>query len=216
MLRLMRRYFITGLFVLLPLVITAYILVFAFQLVDGLLRNLIVYCLGRHVPGLGFLIMISLVFVAGIFGTNVVGKKLLALGEEVLRRIPVVKSIYTTAKQVLEALTVHRQGAFKQVVLVEYPRRGVYSIGFVTGEAPAEVRARVGEDLLNVFIPVSPPTQGSLVMVPRKDVLFLKMGVEEGLKLLISGGIVTPSSQREAAEHGGDLPAYRRRFLRGE
>ncbi|MGB9792168.1 MAG: DUF502 domain-containing protein [Thermacetogeniaceae bacterium] len=209
--KLIRRYFITGIFVLLPLIITAYILVFVFQLVDGILRNLIVYCIGRPVPGLGFLIMLFLVFIAGIFGTNVVGKKLLAFGEEILRRIPVVKSIYTTAKQVMEALTMHRQGAFKQVVLVEYPRRDAYSIGFVTGKAPAEVREKVGDDLLNVFIPVSPPTQGSLVMVPRRDVRFLEMGVEEGLKLLISGGIVTPSSHKEATEPYDDIPVYRRR-----
>lgn len=218
--RLIRRYFLTGIFVLLPLIITAYILVFVFKLVDGILRNLIIYCIGRPIPGLGFLIMLILVFLAGLFGTNVVGRKLLALGEEVLRRIPVVKSIYTIAKQVMEAVTMRRQGAFKQVVLVEYPRRDIYSIGFVTGEAPAEVSRKAGEELLNVFLPVSPPTQGSLIMVPRKDVRILEMSVEDGLKLLLSGGIVTPASyQRKTAGfegEGEDLPVYRRRTFEQE
>ncbi len=158
--RLIRRYFITGIFVLLPVIITGYILVFAFKLVDGMLRNLIEYYIGRPVPGLGFLIMLTLVFLAGLFGTNVVGRRLLALGEEILRRIPIVKSIYTVAKQVMEAVTMQRRGVFRHVVLVEYPRRDIYSIGFITGEAPAEISREAGEDLLNVFMPASPPPKG--------------------------------------------------------
>ncbi|HHW41031.1 MAG TPA: DUF502 domain-containing protein [Syntrophomonadaceae bacterium] len=210
--RLIRRYFITGIFVLLPVIITGYILVFAFKLVDGILRNLIEYYIGRPVPGLGFLIMLALVFLAGLFGTNVVGRKLLALGEEILRRIPVVKSIYTVAKQVMEAVTMQQRGVFRHAVLVEYPRRDIYSIGFITGEAPAEISREAGEDLLNVFMPASPPTQGVLIMVPRKDVRILEMSVEDGLKLLLSGGIVAPPSyQKRARDFGGeDIPVYRR------
>ncbi len=210
--RLIRRYFITGIFVLLPVIITGYILVFAFQLVDGILRNLIEYYIGRPVPGLGFLIMLALVFLAGLFGTNVVGRKLLALGEEILRRIPVVKSIYTVAKQVMEAVTMQQRGVFRHAVLVEYPRRDIYSIGFITGEAPAEISREAGEDLLSVFMPASPPTQGVLIMVPRKDVRILEMSVEDGLKLLLSGGIVAPPSyQKWAKDFGGqDIPVYRR------
>jgi len=211
--RLIRRYFITGIFVLLPIIITGYILVFAFKLVDGILRNLIEYYIGRPMPGLGFLIMLTLVFLAGLFGTNVVGRKLLALGEEILRRIPIVKSIYTVAKQVMEAVTMQRRGVFRHVVLVEYPRRDIYSIGFITGEAPAEISREAGEDLLNVFMPASPPTQGVLIMVPRKDVHILEMSVEDGLKLLLSAGIVAsvPSYQNKVKDFGGqDIPVYRR------
>lgn len=135
--RFLRRYFLTGVLVLLPVIITVYILVFAFNLVDGMLRSLIQRIAGRYIPGLGLLIILVLIFLAGVIGTNVVGRKFLNIGEQLFERLPVVKSIYTAVKQVMEVLTTQRRAAFRHVVLVEYPRKGIYSLGFITGEAPS-------------------------------------------------------------------------------
>ncbi|MDH7577942.1 MAG: DUF502 domain-containing protein [Bacillota bacterium] len=214
--RFLRKYFLTGILVLLPLIITGYILIFAFNLVDGILRDLIQLLTGRDLPGVGFLIMIGLVLLAGLFGTNVVGRRLIAWGEEILRRIPVVKSIYTATKQVMEAFALQRREVFQRVVLLEYPRRGLFSLGFITGEAPAEITGRVKKELLNVYLPATPPTAGVFLIAPREELIFLEMSVEEGLKLLVSGGIITsaPSYQNAHRAPVGDerdLPVYFRR-----
>ena len=197
--KLLRRYFFVGIIILLPIIITGYIIIFAFNLVDGILRNLIQYIAGRPLPGLGFLIIIVLIIFAGAVGTNVFGKKLLHFGDGIFQRIPIVKTIYTATKQVMEAFTPQRRAAFQHVVMIEYPRKGVYSLGFVTGEAPAEIEDKVQDDLVNVYLPTTPPTQGYFLMVPRQDVNFLEMSVEDGFKLLISAGIITsaPSYQKK-------------------
>lgn len=211
----LRRYFVTGILVLLPLIITFYILVFTFNLVDGMLRNVIHLVVGRPLPGVGFLLMIVLIFLAGVFGTNVVGRRLLMWGEEILRRIPIVKSIYSAAKQVMEAFALQQEGAFQRVVLVEYPRKGVFSIGFMTGECPAEVKEKTQKELINIYLPGTPPTAGVFLMAPRDEVIFLNMSVEDGLKLLVSGGIITsaPSYQNNylRSRDNSDIPVYQRR-----
>jgi len=191
--KFLRKYFITGILVLLPLIITLYIVVFAFNLVDGRLRNLIYYYTGYRIPGAGFLIFLLLIFLAGVFTQNVVGRQLLNWGEAVLRRIPVVKSIYSAIKQVMEVFAADRSEAFQKVVMVEYPRRGIYMLGFLTGEAPVAVKQKAGQELLFVFVPATPPGHGYLLMLPRQDVLILDMSVEEGLKLVLSAGIITAS-----------------------
>ena len=211
-----RKYFITGILILLPLIITGYIVIFAFNLGDGILRNLIQYVAGHRIPGLGFLIMLVIVFLAGLFGQNVVGKKLLMWGEAVLRRIPVVKSIYLASKQVMEVFASDRSGAFQRVVLVEYPRHSLYMFGFLTGEAPVKVKQQVELDLLNVFVPATPPSHGFFIMVPRQDVQMLDMSVEDGLKLVLSAGIIasSPSYRRTHQEQQleeEEIPLYRRK-----
>ncbi len=193
--RLLRKYFLAGLFVLLPLVVTVYVLVFSFNLVDGIFKELVRVVVGRHVPGAGFLLTVCLVFLTGVLATNVGGRRLLAWGESLLLRLPLVRTVYTTSKQVVEAFSLSGREGFQRVVLVEYPRRGLYSIGFVTGKAPAEVSARAERPLLSVFVPTTPnPTSGYLLLVPREEVVFLEMSVEDGLKLVISGGLVTPDA----------------------
>lgn len=213
--RFLRRYFLAGVLVLLPVIITVYILAFAFNLVDGMLRSIIQYIAGRYIPGLGFLIIMVLILLAGVIGTNVVGRKLLHAGEHLLQRVPVVKSIYTAIKQVMEVLATQRRAAFRRVVLVEYPRRGIYSLGFITGEAPSEVKEVVEGDLLNVYLPTTPPTQGVFIMVPREEIRILNMSVEDGFKLLISAGIITSAPsyhnrQKPSQQRGDDIPVYRR------
>jgi len=196
--RFLRKYFVTGILVLLPLIITAYIVVFAFNLVDTRLRNLIWTYTHYRIPGAGLLTFLLLCFLAGVFTQNVVGRNLLKWGEAVLRRIPVINSIYSASKQVMEVFASGRNEAFQKVVLVEFPRRGCFMLGFLTGEAPVNVKKQVEEDLLNVFVPVTPPGHGYLLILPRRDVLILDMSVEEGLKLVLSAGIIASS------------PSYRR------
>jgi len=195
-----RNYFVTGILVLLPLIITAYILVFAFNLVDGRLRNLLATYIHHRIPGVGLLTFILLIFLTGVFAQNVVGRKLLRWGEAVLRRIPVVKSIYSASKQVLEVFASDRNEAFQKVVLVEFPRRGSFMLGFLIGEAPGGVQEQVEGDLWNVFVPVTPPGHGYLLMLTRCDISILNMSVEEGLKLVLSAGIIASS------------PSYRRTY----
>lgn len=214
--RFFRKYFVTGLLVLLPLVITGYVLYFAFKLVDGILSSLIFYVTGYPIPGLGFLIIVVLVFLAGLFGQNVVGRRLLQWSEGLLRRIPLVKSIYSATKQVMEVFaSSNRSEAFQGVALVEYPRRGLYMLGFLTGSAPMKFNQGAEKGLLNLFIPHTPPTQGFFIMAPRSEVRILDMSVEEGLKLVLSAGIITSSpsyrrTQREQCE-ADEIPVYRRR-----
>ncbi len=189
-----RKYFVTGILVLLPLIITAYIVVFVFNLVDARLRNLIWTYTHYRIPGAGLLTFILLCFLAGVFVQNVVGRQLLRWGEAVLRRIPVVKSIYSASKQVMEVFASDRSEAFQKVVLVEFPRRGSFMLGFLTGVSPASVKQQAEEDLWNVFVPVTPPGHGYLLMLPRSDISILDMSVEEGLKLVLSAGITSSPS----------------------
>jgi uncharacterized membrane protein len=192
--KFLRKYFVTGILVLLPLIVTAYIVVFAFNLVDARLRNLIWTYTHYRIPGAGLLTFLLLCFLTGVFVQNVVGRSLLKWGEAVLRRIPVVKSIYSASKQVMEVFASDRNEAFQKVVLVEFPRRGSFMIGFLTGVAPVSVKQQVEEDLWNVFVPVTPPGHGYLLMLPRRDISILDMSVEEGLKLVLSAGITSSPS----------------------
>jgi uncharacterized membrane protein len=207
----LRKYFVTGILVLLPLLITVYVMVFAFNLVDGSLRNLVFTYTHHKIPGIGLLTFILLIFLTGVFAQNVVGRKLLHWGDVVLRHIPVAKSIYSASKQVMEVVASDRSEAFQKVVLVEYPRRGIYMFGFLTGEAPPPVRNRVEKslDLVNILVPATPPGHGYLILVPRQDVLVLDMSVEEGLKLVLSGGIIASSpsyrNQMSGPSPDGDI-----------
>lgn len=189
----LRKFFLAGFVVLLPLVITVYVLITTFRLVDGLLGGIIRSVVGHPLPGLGVLLTIGLVLIAGMVATNVIGKKLITFMEHLLNRIPLVKSIYGAIKQIIDAFSLQTSNAFQRVALVEYPRNGMYAVGFVTGNGMGEVQEKTAEEVINIFVPTTPnPTSGMLVLVPKKDVIFLEMTVEDGLKLIISGGVVTP------------------------
>jgi uncharacterized membrane protein len=184
--------------VLIPLVVTIGILSWLFNLLDGFLGPYIYDWLGRPMPGLGLIATLVLIFLIGVVTTNIVGRRLMAAVDEALHHIPLVRTIYSTTKQMSSSLLQGRQEAFQQVVLIEYPRRGLYQIGFVTGkiEGPLqeELAAKAGERVLNVFIPATPnPMTGYFVMLPERDIHFLGISVQDGLKLVISGGIATPA-----------------------
>ncbi|KKM08602.1 hypothetical protein SY88_23050 [Clostridiales bacterium PH28_bin88] len=201
----LRKFFLTGIVVLLPLVVTIYVLVTTFRLMDGLLGGIIRVVVGHPLPGLGVLLTIGLVLLAGMVATNVIGKRLIAFMEHLVNRIPLVKSIYGATKQIIDAFSLQTSNAFQRVALVEYPRQGVYAVGFVTGNGMGEVQEKTAEEVINIFVPTTPnPTSGMLVLVPRKDVTFLEMSVEDGLKLIISGGVVTPKYNGQS--QGNVLP----------
>jgi uncharacterized membrane protein len=199
----LRTYFIAGLLVLVPLAVTIGILEWLFHLLDGFLGPYIYQELGRPVPGLGLIATVLLILLIGLVTTNIVGRRAVNTVDEALQRIPLVRTIYSTAKQMSDTIFQSRQVNLQQVVLVEYPRRGLYQIGFITGviEGPLQeqLAAKAGERVFNVFLPATPnPISGYLVMLPERDIQPLALSVQDGLRLLISGGMVTPPSHRGA------------------
>ncbi len=191
----LRKYFFTGIIVLLPLMITLYVLFFIFQLLDGLLSPFLESFLGFPIPGLGALLTIVFIILVGLVATNVLGRRFISLLDRLFIRIPMVKIIYGATKQIIDAFSAQPRDAWRRVALVEYPRRGLYAIGFVTGERVGEVQEKTAHQVFSVFIPTTPnPTSGVLLLVPREELTFLEMSVEDGLKLIISGGVVNPKN----------------------
>lgn len=198
----MRRLFLAGLFVSMPLVITIVVFKFVFETLDNFLGPLVTRALIQmgapivrdfQVPGLGIITTILLIFLIGLFTTNLIGKKLLALGEWVVDQIPVIRSVYTGAKQIISTFSASDGKNFSKVVMLEYPRKGIYCLAFVTGTTKGEAQARTSREIVNIFLPTTPnPTSGFLLLVPREDLIEMDMSVEEGIKMVVSGGIVTP------------------------
>lgn len=207
MLKHLRSFFFTGLLVLLPIIISLKLVLWGFEKTDQILGNLLhqillrYFNLAKPVPGLGLVVLIIIITLTGIFAKHYLGKKLILIGEKILNKIPILNGIYNTTKQITESFTNKEKSAFQKVVLLQYPRAGVYSPGFLTGDTPSEVLEKTGKQLVNVFIPTAPnPTTGYLVFVPVEDVTVLEMSVEDGFKLLISAGTIKlkNSSKRES------------------
>lgn len=204
MLKTLRNYLITGLIILLPLIVTIYVVTAIFNAVDGVLRPVVELLIGRSVYGLGFILTIGFILGVGAVGTNVIGRKLIDYGEKILTKIPLVRNIYLTVKQIIDGLFLKNKNAFKKVVLVEYPREGLYQVGFLTSEGIGEVQSNTSQEVVNVFMPTTPnPTSGMLILAPKKDVTHLDMTVEQGLKLIISGGTVVPAKESINEEKRG-------------
>lgn len=188
-----KHYFLRGLFSLLPVVATIYITYFLFNLMDNFLGTRIELLVGRRMPGIGIIASVILIFVAGFIVSNVMGGKLFHLGERLLRKVPFISRIYNAVKQVVDAFSLQGKSVFSQVVLIEYPRKGTYAVGFLTGECKGEVQSKTAARLMNVFIPTTPnPTSGYLILVPDNEITSMDMTVEEGLKLIVSAGVVVP------------------------
>lgn len=198
MLKHFRRYFITGLLVLLPLLISVKLLIWGFNIVNGLVGGDFIsrYLFVKFqikLPGAGLVILILLILLTGLIAQNYIGKRLIHLGELILRKIPILSSIYGTTKQITEGFVKTDKTAFRKTILVEYPRRGVYRLGFLIGVAPAETSLKVGCPLVSVFIPTVPnPTTGFLVFVPEEQVITLDLTIEDGFKLILSAGVIKP------------------------
>lgn len=194
----MKKYFITGLLVLVPLFITVWVIS---SLIGTMDQSLLLLPenwrpkaqLGQEIPGLGALLTMLIIFVTGLIATNFFGKRLILLWEAILARVPVVKSIYASVKQVSDTLFSDSGNAFRQAVLVQFPRQGAWTIAFVTGKPGGDVANHLFGDYVSVYVPTTPnPTGGYFLMMLRTEVIELDMSVDEALKYIISMGVVAP------------------------
>lgn len=193
----LRGRFLAGIAVVVPVIATFLALRFLFRQLDGLFSAPIAGFVGREVPGLGIVATILLVFVVGYVATNLLGRRLVSLGESVVARVPVVRTIYKASRDIVQAATMSKRLAFRDVVMIEYPRKGSYSYGFVTSYT-SRTRGAEESRLANVFIPGPPvPTTGVLIALPVDDLVYLDMSVEDALKLILSAGVAAPAELRE-------------------
>lgn len=197
----LKKIFITGLAVIIPIGLTLYILIFLIDMMDNLLKIIPAsyqpeVLLGFRIPGLGVIVTLVLIFICGLLGRSYLGHKIVISTEDLVNKIPFVRSIYQSIKQVSDSMFMDRRSGFEKVVLVEFPRKGIYTVGFVTGVPGSEIRSKAGQNCISVFLPTTPnPTSGYLVIVPEKDLIHVDMSVEEALTYIISIGIVTPSDR---------------------
>lgn len=188
-----RRYFITGLLVVTPLWGTYLILKALFLTLEGIVGDLLRTYFRYYVPGLGVVALILIILLAGVVATNFLGRKLFELWESFLQSVPVIRNIYSLVKSVVDTISLQGKEKFNRVVLIEFPRKGQYSIAFVTGVTRGEVQQLTKERVINVYVPTTPnPTSGYFLLVPESEIVPLSMSVEDGLKMVISGGLYTP------------------------
>ncbi|MDW7680101.1 MAG: DUF502 domain-containing protein [bacterium] len=206
MFKKVKLYFLTGLVALSPIVLTIFIIWKLFFAIDGLLQGFIskhvLTTLGLEVAdkpmtGLGFISVILLILVTGFLARNYVGKKVLSIGDAIVSRIPIINRIYNAIQQISQAFLSEKTEVFEKAILIEYPRKGIYSIGFFTQDTRGEVQDKLNTDVVSVFLPTTPnPTSGYLLFVPKAEIVPLEMSIEEALKLVISGGAIVPNSKK--------------------
>ncbi len=202
----MRKYLVTGLLIWIPLVITIWVLDLIVATMDQSLQLLPMQLhprawLGYDIPGLGALLSIAVVVLTGVAARNFIGERLLLYWEGLLGRIPIVRSIYSSVKQVSDTILSPSGQAFRQALLVQYPRSGVWTIGFLTGSPADEVRRHIDVDMISVYVPTTPnPTSGFFLMMPRVETVELNMSVDQALKYVVSMGVVAPP------DRGAPLP----------
>ncbi|MDA0680673.1 MAG: DUF502 domain-containing protein [Proteobacteria bacterium] len=209
----LRRYIIAGLLVWLPLAVTYLLLRFVVRQMDGWLDNFLTWLpdhynpdqlLGVSLPGLGVIFTFLLLVITGMLAANFVGRAFMKGWESLLDRIPIVRAIYSAVKKFAEMVLSDKSQSFKKVLLIQYPRLGLYSLAFQTSSELGEVQERTGEDVICTFVPTTPnPTSGVIIIVPRGDVIELDMTVDEALKMIISLGVVVPSWKMSEL---GELP----------
>ena len=190
----LRRYLIAGVLVIAPTVITAYVFYRFFKAVDGVLGKYITP-FGSPIPGLGFVAVVLITILVGVFARNILGRSLLSVWEAILTRIPLVNKLYLATKQIGEAILDDKGAMFKRVVLLQYPRKGIYSLAFVTHTPGGELEEKVGAGSVAVFLPTTPnPTSGFFLVVPEKETVPLSLSVEDAIKLIVSFGIAGPKA----------------------
>lgn len=204
----MKTYFVTGLLIWVPLAITLWVLDLLIGSMDRTLDLLPLAWqpknwLGREIPGLGVLLTALIILVTGLAARNIIGQRLVQGWEAMLSRIPIVRSIYSSVKQVSDTILSPDGNAFRKAILVQYPRSGVWTIAFQTGSPATEIRAHVPVDMISVYVPTTPnPTSGFFLMMPRDQVVELDMSVDDALKYVVSMGVVAPASGDHAAALG--------------
>jgi uncharacterized membrane protein len=207
-----RRYLIAGLLIWVPLGITLLVVRLLIKWLDaGILLIPVAYrpenLLGYAIPGLGVLISFVVVMFTGLLAANLFGRKLVKLWERFVSHVPLVRSVYSGAKQLAETMFSDSGQSFRKVLLIEFPRKGLWTLAFLTGTDQGEVQRKTGQDVINVYVPTTPnPTGGYFVMVPREDVQELDMSVDDGLKMLMSMGAVVPDVIRESSELAPEEP----------
>ena len=194
-----RSYFLAGVLVTAPIALTLYFVWVVVNFVDNLVKPLIPeqYALKHYlpfdIPGLGLIIVGVGLTIIGALAAGFLGRLVIRVGERVVEKMPIVRSIYSAIKQIFETVLSRDSMTFRQVVLVEYPRTGIWALGFVTGTTKGEVQEDTADEVINVFVPTTPnPTSGFLIFMPRQDIQILDMSVEDGIKMVVSAGIITP------------------------
>lgn len=183
--------FIAGIFVTLPVFLTAWILWIFWSKIDDFFAPMYFQIFGRVIPGLGFLTAVAIILAMGTIARNVVGRRVLNWGDALLLRVPIFRLLYPSIKMLIDAFSPERRGSFKAVVLVQHPREGSWAFGFVTSEVSLDAETGRGE-MVTVFVPTNNLYLGDIVMVPRLDVIFTGLSVEEGLRVILSAGTATP------------------------
>lgn len=191
-----RSYLLAGLVVWLPILVTIGVLRFIIDLLDNTLALVPKayqpeQLLGMHLPGLGVILSLLLLLITGIVATNFLGQRLVSWGESILSRIPLVRSIYNAVKQVMNTVLSSNGDAFRKVLLIEYPRKGLWTLAFQTGSATLEINTHTQDEMISLFVPTTPnPTSGFLMMIAKKEAIELNMSVDEALKFIISLGVM--------------------------
>ncbi|HID43416.1 MAG TPA: DUF502 domain-containing protein [Archaeoglobaceae archaeon] len=184
-----RNILLTGLLIFIPISATIFITYWTFTYIDNLIKPIVIKATGFYFPGLSWIFLIGIILILGVIGRFTIGNRVVNSIENLMKKVPVVRTIYTATKEASKAILVSETERIKGVVLVEYPRRGIYAIGFTTGAEIKEAGEKTGKKTVNVFIPTSPnPTSGYVILVPEEDLIYLDLTVEEALKVIISGG----------------------------
>lgn len=209
--RLFKRYFITGLLVWIPLVITIWVLTLLVETLESVVPSFLApqVLFGIQIPGFRLLVVVLAVTATGVLTANFLGQALIDRWEQLLGRIPLVRSIYNSVKQVSDTVLAPNGQAFREAVLVQYPRQGLWTIAFLTGAPGGEVARRLGDDYVSVYVPTTPnPTSGFFLMLPRQNIQVLDMSVDAALKYIVSMGVVVPAEHAKiappAALHSSD------------
>jgi len=197
----LKRQFLSGVLVVVPLILTYVVLRFLFEAIDGILSPYLVKFLGYSIPGLGIISTILIIILTGFFVRSIVGASIYKRGDNLLTKLPIVRIFYLAAKKLIEALAQSDNEAFKEVVMFEYPRRGTWVVGFLTSKIKFVNKSDAQLELVGVFIPSTPtPVSGIVIFAPQEDIISLDITVEEGLKLIVSGGIVAPPVIKERVQ----------------
>ena len=201
----LRTYFFAGVLITAPVSLTIYLAWLFIRFVDERVFSVIPQEYNPEtyfrfsIPGIGLLLALVGLTLIGALTAGILGRAINHLFENVLNRLPVIRSLYGAIKQIMETVLANKSSAFRECVLIEYPRRGIWTLGFITGTSKGEVQEKTAEEVINVFVPTTPnPTSGFLLFVPAQDIIRLKMPIEDGLKLVVSGGIVTPPVEATA------------------
>jgi uncharacterized membrane protein len=209
MMKHLRRYLVAGLLVWIPLGVTIFIGGFFVRQMDKSLRfvpkeYLPETWLGFAIPGLGLILTLMVVLLTGLLVANIVGRSMVSIWESLLERIPIVRTVYSAAKKFAEVVFSESNQSFKKVLLIQYPREGLYSLAFQTATNLGEVQGRTGEEVVCTFVPTTPnPTSGYIIIVPKKDIIELDMEIDEAFKMIVSLGVVVPTWRRDQI---GELP----------